>query len=242
MVLIMKKLFNMKNLMRFILFTFIASIVFISVRIILAPTIVPADATFAGADTRVKGDYVLMLLQSIFGVIAMLLPRFLRRRAKINIPSVMMIAYAVFLYSAIYLGEVRAFYYQVRHWDTILHTFSGAALGALGFSIVSLLNKSESITFELSPVFVAMFAFCFAVTLGVIWEIYEYTMDYFIHTNMQKYAFETGELLIGQEALIDTMKDLVVDALGAFAVSVIGFISLKYDKKWLDRFHIRRVS
>jgi hypothetical protein len=84
-------------------------------------------------------------------------------------------------------------------------------LGALGLSVVSLLNQSEAITVSLSPVFVALFAFCFALSLGVVWEIYEFIIDGLLHTNAQKYALESGEPLIGQAALMDTMKDLIVD-------------------------------
>jgi len=234
----MKKVFNAKNLMRFIFITFIASIAYVVVRIIIAPTVEPPS----DIAVRVKSDYTLMLLQCIFGVLAMLLPGYLRSKVRLNIPNAMMIAYAVFLYCGIYLGEVRNFYYNVPHWDTILHIFSGAALGALGFSIVSLLNKPKSASFSLSPVFVAIFAFCFALALGVIWEIYEFLMDSILNTNMQKYALESGELLIGQAALADTMKDLIVDAIGAFAMSVIGYISLKHNKGWLERVHIRRLE
>ena len=230
-----EKIFNVKTLYRFIFFTMAGSSIFVVVQIILAPTIAPSsDITI-----RVKSDYVLMLLQSMFGVIAMLFPGYLRRKAKLNIPTVMISAYAVFLYCAIYLGEVRSFYYLIPHWDTILHTFSGMALGALGFSIVSLLNKSESIAFSLSPIFVAMFAFCFALALDVIWEIYEFSVDYFLNTNMQKYALENGESLIGQAALMDTMKDLIVDAIGAFVISVIGYISLKNKKGLLEQLQVK---
>ena len=230
-----KKIFNLKTLYGFMFFTMAASAVYAGVRLIYAPAIRPAHSDVS---VRVKSDYFLILLSCIMGVVALLIPGILRRIVRIDIPSIMMIVYAVFLYCSIYLGEVRNFYYSVPHWDTILHTFSGAALGALGFSLVSILNKSESIPFDLSPFFVALFAFCFAITLGVVWEIYEFVMDYFFGTNMQKFAFESGELLIGQEALLDTMKDLIVDALGALTMSVIGFISLKYEKGWLDRFQI----
>ena len=95
---------------------------------------------------------------------------------------------------------------------------------------------------SLSPVFVALFAFCFAVSLGVIWEIYEFTADCFFYTNMQKFALESGEPLVGQQALMDTMKDLVVDMAGALFVSVIGFISMKRKKGWLARFQLRYKS
>ena len=122
----------------------------------------------------------------------------------------------------------------------ILHTFSGLMLGALGFSVVHLLNRTEQVPVNLSPLLVAVFAFCFAVALGVIWEIYEYTFDGILHLNMQKFAVQNGEPLIGREALKDTMGDLIVDALGAFAMAVIGYISLKFHKGWVERMLVRR--
>jgi len=232
----MKKWFGVKYFMRFIMWTFVFSIIYITVRIVLAPSVAPAsDITI-----RVKSDYVLMLLQSIFGVFAMLLPGFLTHKVKLSIPTGMLVAYAGFLYCAIYLGEVRNFYYNMPHWDTILHIFSGAAIGALGFSIVSLLNNSETTTVSLSPLFVAMFAFGFALALGVLWEVYEFAVDYIFRTNMQKYALENGQALMGQGALMDTMKDLIVDSAGAFVMSVVGYISLKYQKGWLEKFQVRR--
>jgi len=232
----MYKIFSAKNIFILILFTFVVSIIYISIRIYLAPAIAPSsDITI-----RVKSDYVLLLVQSIFGLAAILFPLFLKRRASLDIPAVMIIVYSIFLYCAIYLGEIRNFYYKVPHWDTILHTFSGAALGSLGFSIIILLNESDNIAFSLSPIFIALFSFCFAISLSVIWEIYEFSIDFFLHTNMQKYALETSEPLIGQAALIDTMKDLIVDAIGAFVISAIGYISLKRSKDWLKKFEIRR--
>ena len=231
----MKKRFTTKRLMSFVFITFIASIAYITVRIVKAPAVAPASDIIV----RVKSDYVLMLLQCILGAVAMLIPGLLWRTFRLSVPAVMITMYAIFLYCAIYLGEVRNFYYRIPHWDTVLHTFSGVALGALGFSLVSLLNKSERIPVSLSPVFVALFAFCFAVSLGVIWEIYEFSIDYFWSTNMQKYALESGEMLAGQRALTDTMKDLIVDIAGAAVMAVIGFISLKHKKGWLERFQLR---
>ena len=107
-------------------------------------------------------------------------------------------------------------------------------LGALGFSFVSLLNRQQQIPVQLTPVFVSLFAFCFAITLGVFWEIYEFTFDALLGLNMQKFALESGELLVGRNALTDTMKDLIVDSIGAFVMSVIGYISLRYKKGWIE--------
>ncbi|MBQ9964202.1 MAG: hypothetical protein IJP14_03695 [Clostridia bacterium] len=213
--------------------TMVASAVVLAVSMILAPS-EPAEGV-----TRVKSDYVLMLLQSILGIFAMLLPRWLSHKWGVEIPSFMMILYAVFLYCAIYLGEVRGFYYLIPYWDTILHTFSGVALGALGFSVLSLLNKTDRVPFNLSPAFVAVFAFCFAISVDVVWEIYEYVMDGAFAMNMQKHAAAGGRALIGRDALGDTMTDLIVDSVGALFISLVGYVSLKWKKGWIEKMLLR---
>ena len=189
---------------------------------------------------RERSDYVLMLLQCLLGIAGVCLPALLEKRHNFVIPSYMMILYVLFLYGAIFLGEVMAFYYRVPHWDTFLHTLSGAMLGALGYSVITFLNNSDGVPVNLSPLFVAFFAFCFSVTMGMLWEIYEYGMDCFFGTNMQKFLLEGGEALVGQQALADTMKDIIVDAIGALAMAVIGYISLKRDKLFVNKLLFRR--
>ena len=230
-----RKYINEKFLIGSVFVTLIASTVFLIVAIVIAPTTANDDNPLV----RIKGDYALMLLQCILGVFAMMLPGILKKRINLEIPSNMLIIYAGFLYSAIYLGEVRSFYYTVPHWDTILHTFSGAMLGALGFSFISFLNKTDNVPLNLSPLFVAVFTFCFAVTLGVVWEIYEFTIDLILKTNMQKFAMKNGEPLMGAAALADTMKDLIVDTLGALFMSFMGYISLKHEKGWLEKMQLK---
>ena len=214
--------------------TMIGSAVTVAVSMWLAPS-VPTEE-----HVRVKSDYVLMLLQCLLGIAAMLLPSWLSRKCGLEIPSRMMILYAVFLYCAIYLGEVRGFYYLIERWDTVLHTFSGVALGALGFSVLSLLNKSDRVPITLSPAFVALFAFCFAIAVDVVWEIYEFFADSVFFTNMQKHSSGNGVPLPGQQALADTMEDLIVDALGALAISVLGYISLKFKKGWVEKLLLKK--
>ena len=230
----MKNLFQTRRFTAFVFLTFIGSAIFVIERIVSAPT-----SSVQAAHIRVKSDYILMLLQCVLGALAMILPGFLQHKIQLNIPSKMVIVYAVFLYCAIYLGEVHSFYYRVPQWDSILHACSGMALCAIGFSIIGLLNKSESVPLSISPAFIALFAFCFAVSIGAIWEIYEFCADHFLHTNMQKYALETGELLAGQAALTDTMKDLIIDTIGALGISVIGFIQSKDKNGWLDKMQIK---
>jgi len=210
---------------------FVVSTVYVIVMIFKAPTKLVPSTT----DVRTKSDYVLMLMQCILGILAMALPSLLERRVKLIIPSRMIIVYALFLYGAIYLGEIRNFYYIIPHWDTILHTFSGGMLGTLGFSIIVLLNRTDKVPIDLSPMFIVVFTFCFAVTLGVIWEIYEFSVDSLLGLNMQKFALENGTPLIGHAALLDTMKDLIVDCIGALVTSTAGYISLKHKKGWVER-------
>ena len=214
-----------KILSMFVFASLLVSAIFVAVRLVLAPS-QPDGSNFE----RLKSDYVLMLVQCVLGMVVLLLPSVIARRLKIEIPSGMMILFVIFLYCAIYLGEVRSFYYHIQSWDTVLHWFSGAMIGALGFSFVALFNNSERIPVNLSPFFVAAFAFCFAVTLGVFWEFYEYSFDGLLGLNMQKFALEDGTQLVGRAALQDTMKDLVVDAVGA----------LKHKKGWIEKFQIIR--
>ena len=94
----------------------------------------------------------------------------------------------------------------------------------------------------MTPFFVAFFAFNFAITLGAVWEIYEYTADGILGLNMQKFALEDGTLLMGREALSDTMEDLIVDGIGALVINIIGYISLKYNKGWIEKLLIKRNS
>ncbi|MBQ8300009.1 MAG: hypothetical protein IJX99_09215 [Clostridia bacterium] len=187
---------------------------------------------------RSRSDYVLMIIQCILGIFALTLPNMLFKK-KIQIPTNMYMLYMIFLYCAICLGELRSFYYKIPNWDTILHTFSGGMMGALGFSFVSLLNKTENFHLKLTPSFVALFSFMLSTTLGVLWEVYEFAFDGLLGLNMQKFMLESGEMLVGRAAVVDTMEDLIVDMFGAFVMSVIGYISLKYKKGWVEKLIIK---
>lgn len=189
---------------------------------------------------KIKSDYVLMIVQCLLGLVIILLPSIIQKQFKIHIPGFMTIVFILFLYGSIYLGEVRNFYYKVYYWDAILHAISGLMLGAMGFSLINILNKTDKITLE--PLFVAVFAFCFAIALGVVWEIYEFLLDGFMNLNMQKFANEKGVELIGRNALADTMLDLVVDTLGAFAMAVMGYISIKFKKGWIEKLLFKKTK
>lgn len=209
--------------------SFIIPIGFLILRVILTP---PTAAAEPGVRTR--ADYTLMLLECMLGVIVIHLPSLLEKRFKFELPTALSLMYILFLYCAIFLGEIRDFYYRVPHWDTILHTFSSVMAGLFGFIVVAILNRDSHTAIRLSPKFVALFAFCFAVMIGVAWEIYEYTFDGLLGLNMQKFRLADGTVLAGHAALSDTMKDIIVDCLGAFAASAIGYVSLKRNAGWVS--------
>ncbi|MFW6437427.1 MAG: hypothetical protein ACOCZ7_00320 [Armatimonadota bacterium] len=225
-----------KGLFYFVLVTLIGSCIYAIHGILVAPS-QPAEGVAYG---KVTSDYSLMLVQCLLGIAALLLPSMLERRLHITIPNFMYILFIIFLYAAIYLGEVRSFYYRVPHWDLILHGFSGLMLGALSFSVISLLNHTERIRTAMSPGFVAVFAFCFAVSMGVMWEIWEFAADGILGLNMQKFENANGIPYIGRDALMDTMSDLIVDAIGALIMSVVGYVSVKCRNDWMDAMIAKR--
>jgi hypothetical protein len=233
--LVKRKLNWEKLICGFVSVSLVGSAVYVIIMIFLAP---PENASSA-PDFRSKSDYILMLLECILGIFAMMLPGLLEHRINLVISSKMLVLYALFLYCAIYLGEVRSFYYAIPYWDNIMHFFSGCMLSTLGFSFIVLLNRTDKIPINLSPEFISVFTFCFAVTLGTLWEIYEYSMDGLFGLNMQKFALGDGTQLVGHAAVSDTMEDLVVDCISAFAISAVGYLSLKHKKGWIERFLLR---
>lgn len=222
-------------LFKFVNITMWSSVVIITYLMIKAPSAVTADMP---EYIHPKAYYTLMLSESILGCIVMQAAR--KVQGWISIPSWMLIPFVIFLYCAIFLGEVRMFYYRVSSWDTFLHFFSAGMLGSLAFSIVSILNQNDRVPIQLSPAFVAIFAFCFAVACGAIWEIYEYTFDGVLGLNMQKFMLEDGTKLIGRAALSDTMKDIITDVAGAGVVAFGGYFAMKKDSiQWLNSIQLR---
>ena len=203
-----------------------AASVYSAIRLAGAPESLPA-----GTEGKTRSDYLLMLTQCILGLVVMLLPSRAARRWKLPVPDVLYVQYYMFLYCAIFLGEVFDFYYLVPFWDTLLHSFSAVMLSLLGITIVDVLNRSGKISVSLSPGFTAMFAFCFAVALGALWEIYEYSFDALLGLNMQKFRTAQGVELVGREALQDTMEDLIWDAASAFCASIVWFLLGRRSRK-----------
>ena len=209
-----------------------------------------------------RGAYENMFMCGLT-LVLMILPSILTKKLKIYLPSALEIVILCFIFAAEILGEISSFYINVPHWDTMLHTINGFLCAAVGFALVDLFNRDERFTFKLSPLFLAVVAFCFSMTIGVLWEFFEFSADHFFATDMQKDTIvrqiKTVELdetrtnkvvkikniddviivhTDGSEeslglggyldiGIIDTMKDLFVNFIGAVVFSILGFIYVK---------------
>lgn len=209
-----------------------------------------------------RGAYENMFMCGLT-LVLMILPSILTKKLKIYLPSALEIVILCFIFAAEILGEISSFYINVPHWDTMLHTINGFLCAAVGFALVDLFNRDERFTFKLSPLFLAVVAFCFSMTIGVLWEFFEFSADQFFATDMQKdtivHQINTVELdatktnkvvkikniddviivhTDGSEenlglggyldiGIIDTMKDLFVNFIGAVVFSILGFIYVK---------------
>ena len=122
----------------------------------------------------------------VLTLILLIIPSLLQVNLKIELPSTLEIIILLFIFSAEILGEIEAYYIKIPNWDTILHTLNGFLMAAIGFSLVDILNREERLKFELSPVFMAIVAFCFSMTVGVVWEFFEFGMDTIFNLDMQK--------------------------------------------------------
>ena len=122
----------------------------------------------------------------VLTLVLFFIPSFIERTVKIDVPDTLEVIILLFIFAAEILGEIRAYYIQYPYWDTMLHTLNGFLCAAIGFSLVDILNRSDRFTFSLSPVYLAVVAFCFSMTVGVLWEFFEWAMDSFFHLDMQK--------------------------------------------------------
>jgi len=170
----------------------------------------------------IKSDWMNLGL-SLVTIFLTFLPAIIEKRFKVDFISEFEIVILFFIYASMYLGEIHSFYRRFWWWDIFLHALSGLIIGLIGFLLIYILNKEENVAIKLSPFFVAIFSLSFALAIGVIWEIFEFSMDSFFGFNMQK------------SGLLDTMWDLIVDAFSGLIVSVSGYFYLKKDTRFFDK-------
>ena len=206
------------------------------------------------------GNYHNMFL----GFLTLLLfsvPQFLDKKLGVTIPVGLETVIFIFIFSAEILGEINAFYVKIPIWDTMLHTTNGFLMAAIGFALIDLFNRSDKFSIKMSPYFVAFFAFCFSMTVSVLWEFFEFSMDWFFAADMQKdwilpainsvklnptganipIHVDVQSVVINGETwnlggyldigIVDTMKDLMVNFVGAVVFSIIGIFYLKHRGK-----------
>ena len=114
------------------------------------------------------------------------IPSFIERTVRIDIPDTLEVIILLFIFAAEILGELECYFITYPHWDSMLHTTTGFLCAATGFALIDILNRNSRIKFELSPIYVALAAFCFSMTVGVLWEFFEFGMDRLFHMDMQK--------------------------------------------------------
>ena len=225
-------------------------------------------------------NYENMLL-CVLTLVLFMLPSMFERRLHIDLPDTLEVIILLFIYAAEILGEISDYYIQFPHWDTMLHTMNGFLCAAIGFALVDILNREEKVSLHLSPFFMAVTAFCFSMTIGVLWEFFEFSMDQFLLFDMQKdtvvntistvnldpnhgtaavvvkgiqdviLVLEDGtQMPLGlggylDVGIIDTMKDLFVNFIGAVVFSAIGYFFVKgrgkggFARRFIPRFQRR---
>lgn len=122
----------------------------------------------------------------ILTLILFAMPTLLERKLDIDLPNTLEVIILLFIYAAEILGEIGAYYVTFPYWDTVLHTLNGFLCAAIGFSLLDILNRNSRVRFHLSPLYLAIVAFCFSMTVGVLWEFFECMMDQFFFLDMQK--------------------------------------------------------
>ena len=158
-----------------------------------------------------RGEFESVLLCGLT-LVLLILPSIFTKRLNIELPSTLEVIILLFIFAAEILGEINSFYIRVPNWDTMLHTMNGFLCAAIGFALVDMLNRSDRFSFKLSPVYLALVAFCFSMTVGVLWEFFEYAGDHFLGFDMQKdtviHSIKTVELDETRTNKVVTISDI----------------------------------
>ncbi len=166
----------------------------------------------------IKGEWLIAFV-SIFALLVMILPFIIAKNSfHLVLPVEFEFVIVVFIYASLFLGEVGGYYDRFWWWDTVLHGGVGFAMAFAGFLYLFILYKNRLL--NLSPWLFALFSFSFSMALGAMWEIFEFSMDTFLGMNMQR--TETG--------VVDTMLDLIVNAIGAFIASLLAYEFIRQEK------------
>jgi len=153
-------------------------------------------ASLVSAITR--GEYESAFV-CVLVLVLFMLPFFVQKNFGIRLPSTLEIIILLFIFAAEILGELQSYFIQYPNWDTMLHTTNGFLCAAFGFSLIDILNRNSKVKFTLSPLYVALAAFCFSMTIGVLWEFFEFAVDRLFHLDMQK------------DTIVNTISSVMLD-------------------------------
>ncbi|CAH0344662.1 hypothetical protein [Bacillus sp. CECT 9360] len=145
-------------------------------------------------------------LVAIGGVVCGAIPLLLSLFTKLQFNLPLIISYLIFLIASQYLGSILG-WYGLGWWDTFLHVLSGSILAFAGIALYERLAHKNAGK-EISPWFVFLFTFSFAVLGGVIWEVYEFSSDQLFGMTLQGGGNK------------DTMVDLIADTAGGLLIAL----------------------
>ncbi len=153
-------------------------------------------------------------------------PKIIERSYKIELPVTFQMLIVLFACAGVFLGGVGEFYVKYWWWDSMLHFLAGIGLGFAGFLILYVLYRNNK--FQAGPGTIAIFSFCFALSLGVLWEIFEFSVDSILGEDMQRARNLCPDIgdCDTRLGLMDTMTDLILDAMGAFIASFAAYLYL----------------
>ena len=166
----------------------------------------------------IRGEYESAFI-CLLVLVLFMLPFFIQQNFGIELPSTLEIIILLFIFAAEILGELECYFITFPYWDSMLHTTTGFLCAATGFALIDILNRNSRIKFQLSPIYVALAAFCFSMTVGVLWEFFEFGMDRLFHMDMQK---DTVVSSITSVMLDPTNKNIPVTIDGITSVTVNG--------------------
>jgi len=182
----------------------------------------PSTATEIGTNLRV------ILLTSIAIVVTLGFAHF-EKRQRMHLPTALLVAIMSFAVLSLVIGDAFGQYGRLWWWDDMLHASSGVIAGFVGYLLVYFFNARYNM--RMNPLFVAIFAFSFAISIGVMWEIIEFNADYWLMTDMQRWNLPANAMLMGKpfqgSGLRDTMSDLIVATIGAFIASTVAYFTYK---------------
>jgi uncharacterized membrane protein YjdF len=158
-------------------------------------------------------------------IFVLIAPEVFRNKMDITIPAEFHFVAVIFILASLYLGEIQQFYQLIWWWDMALHGTAGLLMGIFGFLLVYILNENPRVELQMKPGFIALFAFFFSISIGTVWELFEFAMDQLFGFNMQKEMFGDAS------GLTDTMWDMIINAAGAAVISLLGwwYLSVKQD-------------